>query len=219
MIEIKICGITNTEDARVAAESGANAVGFIFHPASPRFVSPAKAKEIISALPDEICRVGVFVDLLAGEVLKIFDYCGLDIVQLQGDEPPDYCRLFPAESIIKTVTSDRRSEVLSEYNVRAFLVDARESGLYGGTGKHCDWKAAALIAHDHRLVLAGGLTPENLRDAIATVAPHAVDVNSGVEISPGKKDHAKIRRAVDILRRIPEVKGCFGVFQKGRQTK
>jgi phosphoribosylanthranilate isomerase len=200
--EIKICGITRLEDALCAAASGADAVGFIFHEASPRYITPEKAKSIIAQLPAGIARVGVFVNREAEEVKRTVDMCGLDLIQLHGDETPDYCRLFPSERVIKAVSPRMAEELraLAVYEVRAFLVDARDGGRYGGTGKRADWALAARLEELHPLILAGGLDAENIEAALAAVSPRAVDINSGCELTPGIKDHRRMRQIIRMIR-------------------
>jgi phosphoribosylanthranilate isomerase len=202
MTEIKICGITRLEDALCAAECGADAVGFIFHPASPRYIAPERAGEIIAQLPGEITKVGVFVNREEKEVKRTMGACSLDLIQLHGDEPPAYCRLFPSERVIKAVSPRAPEELgeLGEYRVRAFLVDARDAGRYGGTGKRSDWKLAAELGKLYPLILAGGLDEGNIAEAIAAVAPRAVDINSGCERAPGIKDHDRLRRIIKMTR-------------------
>lgn len=204
-MEIKICGITNAEDAQAAVECGADALGFIFHPPSPRYVSPADAKSIIDSLPDKpVCKVGVFVNLEHQRIYEISQYCGLDLMQLHGDESPEFCLRFPASKLIKAVSPRGAEDLksLDEYAVRSFLIDSRCRGLYGGTGKTCDWGLAAMIAREKPLILSGGLGPENLEGAIRNVSPPAVDICSGVESAPGIKDHKKMRTAVEKVRAI-----------------
>ena len=147
MTEIKICGITRLEDALCAAECGADAVGFIFHPPSPRYITPERAKAIIAELPEGIVTVGVFVNRPAEEVERTVEACGLDLIQVHGDESPAYCRRFPPGRVIKAVSPRTPEELrrLAEYEVRAFLVDARDAGRYGGTGKRADWELAARV--------------------------------------------------------------------------
>lgn len=202
-MEIKICGITNMEDAFAAAHCGADALGFIFFRNSPRYVSPEAAKAIIADLPEEIIRVGVFVNMDAGEVDGIREFCGLDLIQLHGDETPDYCRLFPPEVLIKAVSprSEADLRLLAAYPVRALLADYRAGSRYGGTGMPADWPLAAKMAKMRPLVLAGGLSTETVGPAIAAVAPLAVDINSGVERAPGEKDPEKMKAIVRIVRR------------------
>ena len=198
MVQIKICGITNIEDAQAAAGAGADALGFIFHPASPRCVTPARAQAIIASLPPALCTVGVFVNLPAVEVLQIAEMCGLDFIQLHGAESQDYCRKLPREMLIKGLSfrSEDEFAVAVDYPVRAFLVDAHDPVRFGGTGKTCDWNLARKAADRYPLILAGGLRAKNIAAALDAVRPLAVDVSSGVEKAPGKKDHGKLRAVI-----------------------
>ena len=213
MTEIKICGITRLEDALCAAECGADALGFIFHPPSPRYVGAEKAKAIIAELPEGIVKVGVFVNRPVEEVERMVEACGLDLIQVHGDESPAYCRRFPAGRTIKAVSPRTAEEIrrLADYEVRAFLVDARDAGRYGGTGKRADWELAARLRESHPLILAGGLDADNIAEALAAVAPGAVDINSGCESAPGIKDHDRMRRIVRIIRDMAQ-----GMIQPGR---
>ena len=201
MIQVKICGITNKEDARCAAKLGAAALGFIFYPPSPRNIKPADARKIVSVLPDESVKVGVFVNESVTEVKRIVEYCGLDMIQLHGDESPAYCREFPASQVIKAVQlkNDDDFNQASGYDVAAILVDSRHAGLYGGTGKKANWELACRIKNKKPLILSGGLNEGNIAEAIKAVMPNALDINSGVELRPGKKDHAKLARIFDII--------------------
>ena len=203
MTEIKICGITNIADGLAAASAGADALGFVFHPPSPRYVTPGRAREIIGSLPPALCTVGVFVNLAAAEVLQIAELCGLDFIQLHGGETQDYCRRFPRERLIKALSfrSEEEFAAMADYPVRAFLVDAHDPVRFGGTGKTCDWNLARKAAARHPLILAGGLGTENILAALETVKPLAVDISSGVEVQPGRKDHEKIRAVIDAVRR------------------
>ena len=200
-MEIKICGITNMEDAVMAFAYGADALGFIFYEKSPRYVSPETAMSIIQNLPDEISKVGVFVNHDIHAVREIYEFCGLDMIQLHGDESPDYCREFPQSILIKAISPRNEEDlgIVKRYGVKAVIVDARESGLYGGTGKKSNWELAAKLKEIHLLVLSGGLNAGNILQAIRTVSPHAVDVNSGVELSPGKKDPKKVQSMIEAV--------------------
>jgi phosphoribosylanthranilate isomerase len=202
MTQIKICGITSCEDALGAAACGADALGFIFHAASPRYVSPRKAKEITGLLPSGIVRVGVFVNEDAREVKQTAEICGLDMIQLHGDESPAYCRLFAPGSIVKAVflRSPEDLALPGGYHVRAFLADSRHDGRYGGTGRTADWALAAKAAARYPLILAGGLSEENIAAALATVAPGAVDINSTIERAPGIKDHERMKRIIAVVK-------------------
>jgi phosphoribosylanthranilate isomerase len=218
MTEIKICGITNIDDALCAAACGADAVGFIFHEASPRCVAPERVKEIIAALPWGIATVGVFVNREAEEVAQTVENCGLDLIQLHGDESPEYCRRFSPERVIKAVFPRTPEDLraLDAYDVRAFLADFREAGRYGGTGKRTDWGLAARLGKTHPLILAGGLCIENIGDALAAVTPGAVDINSGSERTPGIKDYGRMRRIIGMIRGagLPGPRVIFGKIGK-----
>jgi phosphoribosylanthranilate isomerase len=200
--QVKICGITNKEDALYAAGCGATALGFIFYPFSPRYIKLENARKIISVLPDELVKVGLFVNEKADEIIRVMEYCGLDMIQLHGDESPEYCREFPADRIIKAVElkNDNDLNHAYSYEVAAILVDSRHAGLYGGTGKKANWELACRIKNKKPLILSGGLNEENIAEALRIVAPAALDINSGVESEPGKKDHAKLTRIFDITR-------------------
>jgi len=200
--QVKVCGITNEEDALCAAKLGAAALGFIFYPPSPRFIKPADARKIVSVLPDELVRVGVFVNERAEKIKEIMEYCGLDFIQLHGDESAEFCRQFHASTIIKTVSLRCEQDLVNSfsYHVAAILVDRRHAGLYGGTGKKANWELACRIKNKKPLILSGGLNEGNIAEAIKSVTPNALDINSGVELRPGKKDHAKMARIFDIIR-------------------
>ncbi len=197
MTEIKICGITNVEDALAAEAFGADAVGFIFAETSPRYIEP-EAAAAISARLKTVRRVGVFVNRDVEEVKAIQKICRLDLLQFHGDESPSYCRAFPSSILIKAVSEEQEAdaELLQDYPVRAFLVDGRTRGLRGGTGKTADWSAAREIGRRFRLILAGGLHPGNIEEALRGVRPDAVDIASGVERSPGRKDHNKMKELI-----------------------
>ena len=203
MVQIKICGITSLKDARHAAGAGADALGFIFYPQSPRYVSPAAAREIITRLPQHICRVGVFVNEEESVVRKTVARCRLDMIQLHGDETPDYCRSVAApEALIKALPLRQEEDLrrAALYPVAAILVDSRDGSLYGGTGKQAAWELAARLRETRPLVLAGGLHRDNIRTALGAVRPRAVDINSGVETAPGKKDPDKVTEIIRLIR-------------------
>jgi len=214
MIGVKICGITNIRDAYRAAEFGADALGFIFYSKSQRVITPERTKEIIQKIPGSIRRVGVFVNEEIGTVKEIVDFCGLHLIQLHGDESPQYCAQFRRSTLIKTVSvcTEKEFQELENYPVKAILVDAREPGCYGGTGKNSDWALAMKIREKYPFILAGGLNKENIKKAIETVRPCAVDVNSGVETSPGKKDPCKIREIMEIIRATDKDEGSGSIF-------
>lgn len=201
--KIKICGITNLPDARLAVELGADALGFIFYPKSPRYIPVAKAADICSALPPFVVKVGVFVDELEYEIEKALGECLLNALQFHGDEPPGFCQKFPAKSIKAIRVRDEASlRAAAEYDVDAVLLDTYSETERGGTGKTFDWtlalKAKELLAPP--VILSGGLTTVNVQEAIRRVRPYAVDVSSGVEREPGKKDPEKLRRFIELCR-------------------
>jgi len=202
--QVKICGITNEKDALCAAGCSAAALGFIFYPHSPRYVKPEDARKIIRVLPDDLVKVGVFVNERTDEIKKVMKYCGLDMIQLHGDETPEYCRDFPASRMIKAIElkdDDDLNRALN-YDVAALLVDSRHAGLFGGTGRKANWDLACRIINKKPLILSGGLNEKNIAEALKVVAPAALDINSGVESEPGKKDHAKLARIFDIIRAV-----------------
>jgi phosphoribosylanthranilate isomerase len=206
-VRVKICGITRFEDAHVAVSSGAHALGFVFHPASPRYVAPQKAAAIISTLPPFTMAIGVFVNLPIAEVERIADRCGLHAVQLHGEESPEECAVHK-RPVIKAVRFDpaKGNLGLSRYTVSSFLVDTGVVGAWGGTGVPVDWELLSRYLENEpdsirrRLVLAGGLAPYNVREAINLVKPFAVDVSTGVEVEPGIKDHKKIKEFMNATR-------------------
>lgn len=197
-IKVKICGITNAEDAKAAVDAGADAIGFVLYRKSPRFVEAELVKRIVAGLPPFVSPVGVFVNEDMKKVRDLMDSCGLALAQLHGDENAAYCEAL-GRPVLKGIRLRDRSALLAlaEYSgralVRGFVVDAFSEETYGGTGQVADWTLAAEAAEAAKVLLAGGLTPENVGKAIEQVKPYGVDVSSGVEASPGKKDHAKIQ--------------------------
>ena len=197
---IKICGITNLDDARLAVELGADMLGFIFFAGSPRAVNRETSARICRAVPVE--KVGVFVNETAPVIQATVTACGLTMIQLHGDEPPSFCRQFSAK-IIKAIRARDRAAVraAAEYDVDALLLDTYTAGQHGGTGQTFDWSLAVEAKKLGKpLILSGGLTPENVADAIRQVRPYAVDVASGVERQPGKKDPEKLRRFIEAVK-------------------
>ena len=188
MTFIKICGITRLEDAQAAVAAGANAIGFVFWPKSPRYVDAARAREIAATLPASVTAVGVFVDQPADEVNEIARLVGLGAVQLHGAEDQAYAKQI-VRPVVKAVTTGAGQEWPSDVRL---LLDAHDPVKKGGTGKTIDWTIAADIARHRDVILAGGLTPENVAGAIALVRPYGIDVSSGVETKPGIKDHGRI---------------------------
>jgi len=197
MVRVKICGITNTEDALVAVEAGADAIGFVFHEKSPRNVSPQKAAAIIAKLPPFVQSVGLFVDADVERVNWVTDFCGVDLIQLHGDEDPEYCTEIRRRIIKVFRVKDAASlSSLGRYQVAGYLLDAWSPDAHGGTGKSFDWNLARELVGNRSIIIAGGLTPENVREAVDIVRPYAVDVSSGVESSPGEKDIDKVRNFI-----------------------
>lgn len=199
MVKVKICGITNLEDAQAAVEEGADMLGFIFYNKSPRYIEPEKAKEIISNLPQEIEKAALFVNEEKGAVVDILSRIReIDLLQFHGDETPDYCDAFN-KRIIKAIRVKNKDSIreLASYNVNFFLLDAWKRDVYGGTGLNFDWKLTE-NAKQYKvpIILSGGLNPDNVKKAIELVRPYAVDVSSGVEISPGKKDSELIKKFI-----------------------
>lgn len=226
MFQIKVCGITCVEDARATAEAGADAIGINFYARSPRVVSPEQAREIVTAVPREVMKVGLFVNEAAARVCQLFDELHLDLIQLHGDETPEFFGRLRGRPIIKVFRVGAGGLVeVRDYlaqcealgvRPRAVLLDALSTGGYGGTGKQADWDVAKAYQEAPGLpplVLAGGLTPDNVATAIRSVGPKAVDVASGVESSPGRKDAAAVAAFVEAARGAfnamgPDSGGC-----------
>jgi phosphoribosylanthranilate isomerase len=196
--KVKICGITNAEDAAVAVEAGADALGFVFYRKSSRYIEPILARQIVMSLPPLVIPVGVFVNEDQQVVRDLMDDCGLALAQLHGDESAIYCKEL-GRTVLKALRVKDRSTflALAEFRgragIRGFVLDAFSDQGYGGAGQVIDWQLAAEAAKVANILLAGGLTPDNVERAIQAVRPYGVDVSSGVERSPGKKDHEKLR--------------------------
>lgn len=206
-MKVKICGITNVEDAEVAVRAGADALGFVMYRKSPRFVEPAVARAIVSGLPPFVLAVGVFVNEEAEMVRGLVDECGFALAQLHGDESALYCQHLGRPTLKAIRLKDRGAFLaLAEFhgraNVRGFLIDAFSDQAYGGTGKTVDWALAQEAARSTPVILAGGLTPANVAEAISHVRPYGVDVSSGVEQSPGKKSPDKVKAFIEAARLV-----------------
>ena len=198
---VKVCGTTRLKDALLAVECGADAIGFIFYKKSPRHVSAKTAKEICSKLPPFVHRVGVFVNETADTVNRIAERCGLDAVQLHGDESPAFCKKIKCRVIKVVRVKDVASlKEMSRYVVDGFLLDTYKEDQWGGTGKVFDWELAVRAKKKGPVILAGGLNPRNVKAAIKKVQPYGVDVSSGVEQSPGKKDPKKVKAFLKAVR-------------------
>ena len=193
-MRVKICGITNLEDARLCIEAGADALGFIFVEGTPRFVTPAAAGSVIRALPPFVTAVGVFWNHPAGHVKAIAESCGLGALQFHGDEPPEDLAGYTLP-VIKTLKVARAGDLapMDAYAVAAFLLDSPERWSEGEVRRPIQWALAREAATRGRIILSAGLTPANVADAIGTARPWGVDVNSGVEARPGEKDPVKLR--------------------------
>jgi phosphoribosylanthranilate isomerase len=200
--QVKICGVTNVADALAAAGAGADLIGLNFYEKSPRYVTLATAAEISRALPPFVQRVGVFVNPTEDLVLRAIAGCGLNLLQFHGDEPSDFCTQFGLMSLKAIRVRDEKSlETMANYQTDAFLLDAYSSAGLGGTGEKFNWElAVAAQKFGKPIFLAGGLTPEHVADAMRQVRPFAVDVSSGVESAPGKKDTAKVRAFIQAVR-------------------
>ena len=203
MTQVKICGITSLTDAQVAVDAGADMVGFVCYPKSPRYISPQAIADILAHLrrPPECRAVGVFVNESAENIRRILETTGLDLAQLHGDEPPVILerlerRGFKALRPSSLAEAEADAAWYADLGPRTgpdLLLDAHHPHLYGGTGQRGDWRIAAALAKHYRLLLAGGLSPDNVAQAVAQVQPWGVDVSSGVERSPGQKDHDAIQ--------------------------
>jgi phosphoribosylanthranilate isomerase len=203
-VKLKVCGVTSLEDARAAIDCGAEYLGFNFYAKSPRYIAPPSARAIIERLPDDIISVGVFVnESRPPDVAEILRISGARMAQLHGDESPDYCASVGAERVIKAlrIGDDFDARRVLDYPAAAILLDAFDAKLYGGTGKTANWEIARAAAELTRVFLAGGLSPDNIVEAIRAVEPFAVDVNSGVEDAPGRKDASKLRRLKEEMER------------------
>lgn len=206
MTLVKICGITNLEDARAAVEAGADALGFNFYELSPRYISPETARQIADDIPREVLKVGVFVNVESpGSLSRIARRAGVELLQLHGDESPEYCRALDDWRVIKVlaVSADFELGELRRFPVDSIMLDSRDKKLRGGTGRVIDWSIAKKVNRlVPRLFLAGGLSPKNVADAITMVKPYAVDACSSLENSPGRKNHHRIREFVQAVRDV-----------------
>ena len=213
MVQVKICGITNVEDGLAAAEAGADLLGFIFYPPSPRYVTMERAAEIIAVLrrwegetdrQQPIRTVGVFVDEELDRVREAIRVCDLDYAQLHGQEPPEYAAALGTHAIkALRVRSEADIERLATYTASAYLLDAYHPTKAGGTGQAWDWELATAAKQYGPVIVAGGLTPDNVAEVVRQVQPYGVDVSSGVESAPGRKDIAKVQRFVAAAKDIP----------------
>ncbi|MBL9126390.1 MAG: phosphoribosylanthranilate isomerase [Verrucomicrobiales bacterium] len=195
-IRVKICGITTLDDALAAAEAGADALGFMFYPPSPRAMRPDQVRRIVESLPPFVARVGVFVNADLAQIRAVAAEAGIDTVQLHGKESADFCRGLAPMPVMKAFRMEGPGTLatLEAYSGCAWLLDSYVAGVFGGTGQTFNWDLACeAVRRGGRVVLAGGLTPDNVARAVAAVSPYGVDVSSGVESAPGRKDAAKLR--------------------------
>jgi phosphoribosylanthranilate isomerase len=206
-MRVKVCGITSYEDAVMALDQGVDALGFNFFPRSPRYISPLGARTIIQRLPPFVNSVGLFVNVPGqDEVFEIARAAGIQVLQLHGDESPEYCGRLSGWPLIKAVRigKNRIEENLKAYPVQAFLLDSKDDILFGGTGKAFDWERALEVKKIRPVILAGGLRPDNVGEAIRAVMPYAVDVCSGVESMPGKKNRKKMEEFMNEVRNVSD---------------
>ena len=198
---VKICGITRLQDAELAVELGATALGFIFWPRSPRYIAPDQARAIVQQLPATVTKVGVFVDEPIDLVTQMLEFVGLGMAQLHGAESPEYCRQLGQTRTIKAVAMKNGAPpAVGDFDDDVLiLLDAHDPSRYGGTGRTVDWNAARQIAAARKTILSGGLNAANVRAAIDAVQPHGVDVSSGVESAPGVKDAARLKSFFEAL--------------------
>jgi len=197
MVKVKICGITNEDDALQAVDAGADALGFVFYNLSPRCLTFEAAERIIRKLPPFVATVGVFVNNPATFIAGAVERCGIGIVQLHGDETPGFCSGLRHKVVkafrVRDITS---LDAIQTYPVSGYLLDAYVPGTYGGTGLTFNWETARIAKQYGPVILAGGLNPSNVQRAVEAVDPYGIDVSSGVESAPGKKDHAKVRELI-----------------------
>ncbi len=210
MIHVKICGITSFNDAIMATNYGASALGFIFYEKSPRYINPEILKTWISNVPSSVKKVGVFVNKDVDKVNKIAEELNLGMVQLHGDESPEYCNQM-IRPVIKVFRVNNKfdSNMLKNYQVSTFLFDTYNKENHGGTGESFDWQSILQLNTETPVILSGGLNADNVLEGIEVVKPSAVDVNSGVETAPGKKDEEKIKNLFTILK---NTKGNIEIF-------
>ena len=197
MLRVKICGITNVEDALAAVDYGADALGFIFFSKSPRYVTPERVKEIISSLPPLTTTVGVFVNEDPSRMREILEFTGIDMLQFHGEEPPDACKEWPRVVKALRVRDFIDLKPLELYRVSAFLLDTYSPGQFGGTGQIFNWDIAVEAKRFGRIILSGGLNPDNIEKAVQWVRPYAVDVSSGIEEEKGKKNLRKMKLFIE----------------------
>ena len=210
MIDLKICGITNYKDALHAKNAGATAIGFIFYSKSPRYIDIENAKKIIMS-SSGLKKIGIFVNESKNIINDVINELNLDAIQLHGNETPEFCNNFKVP-VIKALSVSKKSDlnVINNYDVHAILLDNRTRNQFGGTGKIFNWKIIENVKFNLPIILSGGLNENNILDGINQINPHAVDINSGVEKSPGLKSKSKIFRIVKILKQTKKKEFSFG---------
>jgi phosphoribosylanthranilate isomerase len=204
MIKVKICGITNLEDAGDSVKAGCDALGFVFYKRSPRYIKPEKASKIIKELPKNVKKIGVFVNAKEKTIRYIAKLCGLDMLQFHGDESPEFCQRFGNYKIIKAFRIKDKIEVkkILRYRTFAYLFDTFVPGKIGGTGRKFNWNLLRKIDKiKQQIFLSGGLNTRNTKEAIKVVHPDWVDVSSSVELRPGKKDYKKVSEFIDTVKK------------------
>jgi len=203
MTLVKICGITNFDDALAAVDADADMLGFNFYAASPRYIGPKEARSIINKLPKTVIGVGVFVNESLKDIERIASTSGVSVLQLHGDESPEYCDALKRQHVLKVFNTGQKFDLkrISDYDVQLIMVDAAAETARGGTGRLSDWSKARQVRNLFpTMFLAGGLSPENVGAAIEEVEPFGVDACSSLELAPGKKDHARVRAFVAAVR-------------------
>ncbi len=205
MVKVKVCGITNLDDALQAVDAGADALGFVFYDLSPRCISFETAERIIRKLPPYMSTSGVFVNNPASFIDTAVERCGINVVQLHGDETPTFCAGI-RHTVVKAfrIRNVASIETIRNYSVAGYLLDAYVPGIYGGTGLTFNWETARVAKQFGPVILAGGLRVENVRKAVETVEPYALDVSSGVEEAPGKKDHVKVSEFIRLAKGLQD---------------
>jgi len=204
-MKVKICGITNIEDAQAAAEAGADALGFVFYKESRRYISPNRVSKLVAQIPGNILRVGVFVDGKEKDIRWAQDLCRLDLLQFHGEEKPEFCDKFRDVKVIKAFRIRKMRDVrgVSRYDTYAYLFDTYIRGKLGGTGEKFDWELVKDFDRGaHEIFLSGGLNPKNVRQAIEIVKPDWVDASSSLEAIPAKKDHKKVAEFIKAAKQL-----------------
>lgn len=204
MVRVKICGITNLEDALCSVEAGCDALGFVFYKKSPRYITPQKAKDIIKKLPKNITKIGVFVNAPEKTIKDIARICGLDMLQFHGNESQEFCKRFNGYQIIKVFRIKDKIDIenILRYKTFAYLFDTFVESKPGGTGRRFNWDLLeGLEDIDRSIFLSGGLTAKNVKGAIKVIHPDWVDVSSSVEIKPGEKDYNKVKKFIEAVRK------------------